>query len=408
MKLKELAVHLDKIFNRSLALDWDRTGLQIGNIDKDIKKILVALDLTGGVVDEAINSGSELIITHHPLLFNSVDTILSSDAIGKEILKLIENKIALYCAHTNYDSMAGGLSDLFAEALGLTSLEVIEEQSGQWYKFVVFAPRESEEKIRQAICRSGGGKWRNYSCCTFNVEGKGTFIPEEGSKPYTGKTGRMSYVDEVRIECIVDEEDLDGLVGEVLKAHPYEEPAYDIYKIENEFKEGGTGRVGKLPRPMKFKDFAGEIKKRLEIDGFGWMCREGEDRNIKDMKISRVATVCGSANSLTDKLATIDCDAIVVGEISYHNALRIVESMDCEGAGFDKIEDDEADESKKGSRERDKERSKIIITVGHGNSEKLAISGISGRLEDFFKENKIKIDIQESKLGRGAWRYQIE
>lgn len=413
MKLKELAVHLDKIFNRSLALEWDRAGLQIGNLDKDIKKILVALDLTSGTVDEAINSGSELIITHHPLIFNSIDTILSSDANGKEILKLIENKIALYCAHTNYDSMAGGLSDLFAEALGLTDLKVIEEQSSQWYKFVIFAPRESEEKIRQAICRSGGGKWGNYSCCTFNIEGKGTFIPEAGSKPYTGRTGRMSYIDEVRIECIVNEESLDGLVGEVLKSHPYEEPAYDIYKIENKFGEGGIGRVGKLPRPMKFKDFAEDIKKRLNIDGFEWMCGEGEDRNIKDKEISRVASVCGSANSLTDKLASIDCDVIVVGEIGYHNALRIiecedVESIEGESTGCDKIEGNKGEEGTKRSKGIGRSRSKIIIAVGHGNSEKLAINGISGRLEDFFKKNKIRIDIQKSKMGYGTWRYQVE
>jgi hypothetical protein len=214
----------------------------------------------------------------------------------------------------------------------------------------------------------------------------------------------MSYVDEVRIECIVNKESLDGLVGEVLKTHPYEEPAYDIYKIENKFGEGGIGRAGKLPRPMKFKDFAEEIKKRLNIDGFGWMCREGEkDRNIKDMKISRVASVCGSANSLTDKLAAIDCDAIVVGEIGYHNALRIIEGMEC-----NEIESDKGEESIKRSKERSKEKSKIIIAVGHGNSEKLAISGISGRLEDFFKENKIKIDIQKSKIGHGTWRYQVE
>ena len=151
---------------------------------------------------------------------------------------------------------------------------------------------------------------------------------------------------------------------------------------------------------MKFKDFAEDIKKRLNIDGFEWMCGEGEDRNIKDKEISRVASVCGSANSLTDKLASIDCDVIVVGEIGYHNALRIIECED--------VESIEGNEMECGEEEEGKARSKIIIAVGHGNSEKFAISGISGRLEDFFKKNKIRIDIQKSKMGYGTWRYQVE
>lgn len=376
MILKELVLYLDKVFSKNFALSWDRAGLQIGNLDRNIKKILVTLDLTAGAADEAINLGSDLIVAHHPLIFNSIDTILSSEAIEKEILKLIENKIALYCAHTNYDSMRGGLNDLFAAALGLADTEIIEEQYEQWYKFVIFVPCESEEKMRETICRRGGGKWRNYSCCTFNVEGKGTFVPGANSKPYTGKIGSMNYVNEVRIECIVNEKDLDSLVEAALKAHPYEEPAYDIYKIENKFKEAGIGRLGRLARPMPFKDFAEEIKKRLEIEGFQWMGKE--DINIRDKKISRVAAVCGSANSLTDRLVGMDCDVIVVGEIGYHNALQIAEN------------------------------GKIIVAVGHGNSEKFAIDGISGKLEEFFKENKIKVDILKSKLGYGIWRYQVE
>lgn len=375
MILNELTLSLDKIFNKNLALSWDKVGLQIGNLEKDIRKILVTLNVTGDVADEAINLDSDLIITHHPLIFNSLDTILSSRSGEKEILKLTGSGIAIYCAHTNYDSMAGGLNDLVASVLGLIDTEIIEEQYQQWYKFVIFVPVEAEEEIRKIICRQGGGRWQNYRCCTFNVKGKGTFIPQPGSKPYTGRMGSMNYVDEVRIECIVNEKDLGNLIEAVVKAHPYEEVAYDVYKIENKFKEAGIGRWGKLARPQSFRVFTGEIKKRLELDGFGWLSRKEED--IENRKISKVALVCGSANSLTEKLTDIDCDVVVVGEIGYHNALKIIEG------------------------------DKIVVAVGHGNSEKLAASGISGKLEDFFKENKIKIDILKSKFGGKSWRYQI-
>lgn len=376
MILKELALCLDKVFNKNLALAWDKAGLQIGNLESNIKKILVTLNLVDAVAEEAINSGSNLIITHHPLIFNSLDTILSSVIGQKEILKLIENHISVYCAHTNYDSMAGGLNEVLAGKLELVDLDIIEEQSKQWYKFVIFVPPEAEEKIRNVICREGGGSWRNYSCCTFNVKGKGTFIPLEGSKPYTGKIGNINYADEVRIECIVDEKNLNRLIKEAIKAHPYEEVAYDIYRIENKFREAGAGRVGRLKENKTFADFSREIKGKLNIENFMWLSRD----NIRPVnrRINKVAVVCGSANSLSGSLKNTDCDTVVVGEIGYHNALEIAES------------------------------GKLIIVLGHGNSEKFAVDDIYNKLKKYFKENKIKAGILKSKRGYNLWRYEVE
>ncbi len=376
MILKDLASCLDRIFNRHIALDWDKTGLEIGDPEKDIKKILVTLDITGDEADEAVRTKSDLILTHHPLIFNPLDTILGSKNIEKEILKLIKNEVAVYAAHTNYDMMAGGLNDFLAASLGLIKIETIEEVHEQWYKFVVFVPEEAAEKIRDVICRYGGGKWQNYSCCTFNIEGKGTFIPHEGSKPYTGKIGKMNFVDEVRIECIVNEMDLGKLVDAVVKAHPYEEVAYDVYKIDNKFKAAGLGRLGEFKKPQTFKSFSEKIKQVLGIEVFRWMYKK--DIKVDAKKIEKAALVCGSANSLTGRLADIYCDLVMVGEISYHNALQIIES------------------------------GKILVAVGHGNSESLAITGMSDRLEEFLKKEKIKIDILKSKYGYKSWRYQID
>ena len=376
MILKELALSLDKIFNRSLALSWDKVGLQIGNLESDINKILITLDITGEVVDEAVNLNSNLILAHHPLIFNSLDTILSSKAGEKEILTLIENRIAVYSAHTNYDLMTGGLNDFVASTLDLTDTEIIEEQYEQWYKFVLFVPLEAEEKIRKVICQHGGGKWQNYTCCTFNIEGKGTFIPQEGSKPYIGEVGCVNYVDEVRIECIVNERNLSSLIDATIKAHPYEEVAYDVYKIENKFKDAGIGRLGKLKEPESFRDFTRKIKNRLRIDGFKWMCKK--DIKVDSKKIRKVAVVCGSGNSIARRLADIDYDLAIVGEIGYHNALQIIES------------------------------GKILVAIGHGSSEKLATVDMCNKLEDFFQKKKIKVDILKSRLGYKSWRYQVD
>ncbi|GAH90096.1 unnamed protein product, partial [marine sediment metagenome] len=319
---------------------------------------------------------SNLILAYHPLIFNSLDTILSSKAGEKEILKLIENRIAVYCAHTNYDLMTGGLNDFVASTLDLTGTEIIEEQYEQWYKFVVFVPLEAEEKIRKVICQHGGGKWQNYTCCTFNIEGKGTFIPQEGSKPYIGEVGCVNYVDEVRIECIVNERNLSSLINATIKAHPYEEVAYDVYKIENKFKNAGIGRLGKLKEPESFKDFTRKIKDRLGIDGFKWLYKK--DIKVDSKKIRKVVVVCGSGNSIARRLADIDYDLAIVGEIGYHNALQIIES------------------------------GKILVAIGHGSSEKLATVDMCNKLEDFFQKQKIKIDILKSRLGYKSWRYQVD
>lgn len=376
MILKDLSLCLDRIFNKGLALSGDKVGLQIGNLEKDIKKILVALDVSVEVADEAVKTGSNLVLTHHALIHDPIDTILNSTIGGKQILKLIENGIASYCAHTNYDAMAGGLNDLIADKLGLLNTEIIEDRQEQWYKFVVFVPAEAEEEIRKVICGKGGGQWKNYSCCTFNTKGNSTFIPGEGSKPYTGRAGKMSYVDEVKIECIVREVDLGSLVGAVRKAHPYEEMAYDIYKIENNFSENGFGRLGEIKKPQLFKNLVPMIKQALEIDNFTWMSEN--DIKAKEKKIQKVAVASGSSNSLTGRFVDMQCDLIIVGEITYHNALRIIES------------------------------GKIIITTGHGSSEAPAIAGMSAILEEFLKKEKIKINVIKSKNGYKSWRYQID
>ena len=376
MILKKLAQNLDEIFSKSLALDWDKVGLQVGNLGKNVEKILVSLDINNNVVDEAINLKADLILSHHPLIFDPINTVVSGDYLQKKVLSLIENKIAVYTAHTNYDVMPDGLNEYIINKLDLTDISIIEPQYKQWYKFVVFVPKEAEKKIRDIICREGGGQWKNYSCCTFNIEGTGTFTPLEGAKPYIGKIGSMSYVDEVRIECIVNESVLDKVVKSTIAAHPYEEVAYDIYKIENKFPDAGVGRSGELKSAKYFVEFLEVIKNKMDIGNFRWLSEIGGE--LKEKKIKKIAVVNGSASSLTPKLAALDCDLLILGEIGYHDALSLAES------------------------------GKIVVEVGHGCIEKWAIHDMHDKLEKFFQVQKVKMDIAKSKTGYAAWRYYID
>jgi len=375
MILRELVSKLDKLFLKSRAIDWDNVGLQLGSLDRDIRKIHVTLDIICRVVDEAVRDGADLIISHHPLIFDPLKKVTSQDYKGKMILSLVEKRIAVYVAHTNYDIAPDSFNDFFVNKIGLKNVSSIDPFSEQWYKFVIFVPPEAEEKVRHAICSRGGGKWKNYSCCTFNTQGRGTFFPMEGSKPYSGEVGKLSFAQEVRVECIVSESILNDVVSEAIKVHPYQEAAYDVYRLENRFDEGGIGTVGTLEKPVSMDVFLRLVKNAIGIDNFRWSASKID--HLENKEISKVAIVWGSANSLKEKLIASDCDLVLVGEVSYHNAQDLTES------------------------------GKIVVEIGHGFSEKWAIEGMYNKLSAYLKKEKIDISLSKNKNGYSLWRYYI-
>ncbi|MCL4377791.1 MAG: Nif3-like dinuclear metal center hexameric protein, partial [Actinobacteria bacterium] len=356
MILKDVILHLDKLFKVNLAASWDKSGLQVGNLDSDIRGALITVDVTDEVIRKAKESNSGLIISHHPLIFSPLNSIVSDSSTGNKILELIENKISLYAAHTNYDIMSGGLNDYLAKKLELKNVIVIEPLDEQWYKFVIFVPPEAENKVRDAIGQKGGGIWGKYSDCTFNINGTGTFKPLEGSNPYSGKVGELSTVNEIRIECIVSESNLPSLVKSALESHPYEEPAYDIYKIENKFTSAGFGRIGELKESMIAADFFTVLKDKFHLKNFRWRINPVEDKNLENIMVKKIAVINGSANSLSQRISIsdYDCDLVIVGELKYQNSMEIVEN------------------------------GKILVELGHYESEKLAIKDIYERLAEYF------------------------
>jgi len=375
MILKELIKCLDKIFQVKLAEEWDNAGHLVGNGDKNVNKILIALDVDEELIEEAKNCGAELIISHHPPVFEPIRSVTDTTPTGSRILKLIQEGIAVYSAHTNYDIMENGLNNIIVQKLGLTEVKPISSYKKNLYKLIIFVPTGTQDEVRKAICSNGGGRLGDYSCCTFSSSGKGTFIPGKKTDPYIGETGELSIVDEVRIECIVEEEYLEGLLKEALKAHPYEEPAYDLYKLENRIMAGGLAKLGMLANPVTFNEFIGIIKKRLDIDGVGWIHRGIEDTGNRI--IEKVAIAPGSSNSLTEELAVLDCDLVLTGEISYHNGIRISET------------------------------GKIIAVVGHGTIERYFIDGAYDKVLELKSNEKLDIEVLKSKSGYWTWRYDI-
>ena len=221
IKCGDLIKVMENLAHPKHAEKWDKIGLQIGDPDSMIKKVMVSLDATLPVIEEGIREKIDLIIVHHTPLFNPLETIRWDQPRGKLIKKLVESNINLYCAHTNLDSVRGGVNDILAEKLELKDIQVLTTGwQEEYYKIVVFVPQGYEDQVRSAMGRQGAGHIGNYSDCTYQVFGTGTFRPLEGTNPFIGETGRLEKAEEYRIETIVPQEKLEGVLKAMVEAHP--------------------------------------------------------------------------------------------------------------------------------------------------------------------------------------------
>lgn len=252
---------------KQYAMEGDPIGLHVGQLNKPVTKVMIALDVLEEVVDEAIECGVELIIAHHPLIYRPLKKIDTTVAGGRIIEKLIKHDIAVYVAHTNLDVAKGGVNDLLADALQLQDTEVlIPTHETALKKLVVYVPKVDEQKIREALGKAGAGAVGNYSYCSFSGEGTGRFLPGEGSEPAIGSLGKLEAVAEVRVETIFPENIEKKVLSAMIKAHPYEEVAYDIYKLENKGESLGLGKIGVLAEEMSLEQFSQHVKQTLDVD----------------------------------------------------------------------------------------------------------------------------------------------
>lgn len=313
-------IHLmEKWAPKSLAYDWDPIGLQVGNMSDVTTNILVTLDVLERVVDEAIEKNANLIVAHHPLIFKPLSNINLQTAKGKTIEKLIKHDITVYAAHTNLDIAEGGVNDLLAEKLELEVTDFLVPFSrDKLYKVIVYVPLSHLDEVREAFHRGGAGHIGNYSHCTFQALGKGTFKPLEGSNPYSGEKNTLTFVEEARLESIVPENNLKSVIKEMKKAHPYEEVAYDIYLLENEGKSYGLGRIGQLKKEMSLNDLAFFVKKRYQLE----QVRVTGDVN---KRIKKVAILGGSGEKYIFDAIRKGVDVLITGDMTFHFAQDAME-----------------------------------------------------------------------------------
>ncbi|MDP4096970.1 Nif3-like dinuclear metal center hexameric protein [Paenibacillus sp. P96] len=305
---------MEQLAPKHLAVPDDRIGLQLGSLQKEIKQVLVALDVTDEVVEEAIGLGADLIIAHHAIIFRPLKTLNTDQPVGKLYEKLIKNDIAVYISHTNLDTAEGGMNDWMADALGIESSGTLEDvHTDQLFKLVVFVPKTHHQQVQDAVLRAGAGHIGNYSHCSFNIEGIGTFVPQEGAHPYLGQQGKLEQVEEVRVETMVPAGIRGKVIQAMLKAHPYEEVAYDLYPMDLKGRTFGLGRVGKLKQPCTLREFVDVVKKGLKVPHVRVV---GDlDRDVK-----KAAVLGGSGSRYVNKALYKGADVIVTGDIDYHTA----------------------------------------------------------------------------------------
>ncbi len=298
---------------KGLAMEGDKIGLQIGRLNKKIERIMIALDVLENVVDEAIEKNVQLIIAHHPPIFRPLKNIVTDTVQGRIIEKLVKHDIAVYAAHTNLDVANGGVNDWLAEALGLEEPQILVPTfDTKLKKLVVFVPVSHADNMRQVLGTAGAGFIGNYSHCSFSVDGAGRFMPGEETHPFIGQSGQLEVVDEVRIETIVPEPLLKKTISLMIKAHPYEEVAYDVYPLDNKGEVLGLGRIGTITE-MTLGQFAEKVKTALDVKCV---------RVVGNLasKVKKVAVLGGDGNKYFSQAKFKGADVYVTGDIYYHTA----------------------------------------------------------------------------------------
>lgn len=310
-KIRDVIKTLDHWIPADIGWDRDNTGFQLGDTGQEVRKILLCLDLTPKVLAEAISLNANLIISHHPLLFNPLKSISPAEPTGQLVFTAIQNNITIYSAHTNLDFIFGGVSTVLAEKIGLTSISLLDQHQELSRKLEVFVPSESTEAVMHALSEAGAGEIGNYSHCSFTSTGEGTFLGNEQSNPVVGHAGKFEKVKETKLEMIFPKWKEKQILTALRASHPYEEIAYNLISLTNASDKFGAGAWGVLDKPVSLRDFVSSVSTLLQAKGIKYS-------GNPDQIISRVGVCGGAGSDLISKAASLQLDCLVTADIRYH------------------------------------------------------------------------------------------
>ena len=310
-KIKEVINYLEIFAPLAHQELYDNSGLLTGDREEDVKSILITLDCTEPIVQEAIEKGANLIITHHPIIFSGLKKITGTNYVERTIIKAIKNDIAIYAIHTNLDNVISGVNFEFAKRLGLNNISILNPKKNTLNKLVTFAPMNSREPVLKALYKAGAGEAGNYSECSFSNEGIGSFTPNEKANPTIGKKGKPENVKESRIEVIIPTDKVNEIVNVLKNTHPYEEVAYYITQIENANQNLGAGIIGDLDEALGKNAFLTFLKSSMNLQVIKHTA--GSHKKIK-----KIAICGGSGSFLLNSAIKANVDAYVSADFKYH------------------------------------------------------------------------------------------
>lgn len=321
LTVRDVVAALDTRYRPAWAQTWDAVGLTCGDPTTGVRRVLLAVDPAPGVVAEAIDWGADLLVTHHPLLLRGVHSVAASTPKGRVLHQLIRHDVALYTAHTNADTAQPGVSDALGEALGLVDLAPLAPMTDELDKIVTFVPHEHADEVLDALAAAGAGRIGNYDRCAYLLAGTGTFRPLVGAAPTIGEVGAVEQVAETRLEMVLQRASRTDVVAALRAAHPYEEPAFDVYEMAT-FEAGrGLGRVGRLTAPETLEDFVGRVAAALPATIAGVQAA-GDPEGA----VATVAVCGGSGDSLLAEAARAGVDAFVTADLRHHPASEAIDA----------------------------------------------------------------------------------
>ena len=312
--LADVVAIMEGLYPPSLAASWDAVGLVCGDPAQPVNRVLFAVDPVEVVVDEALELGADLLVTHHPLFLHGTSSVAATTAKGRSVHRLIRAGIGLHVAHTNADHANPGVSDALASALGLVDTRPLEPlPAPPLDKVVTFVPEANAEKLLDALAAAGAGEIGDYARCAWTAAGVGTFLPKVGAHPTVGAVGDVTRVDEIRIEMVLPRGARDEVIRALRTAHPYEEPAFDVFELASWPGETGTGRVGELPTPMSLREFEMLVGSALPSTAGG-----GRVAGDLDAIVRRVAVCGGAGDSYLRQASSSGSDVFVTADLRHH------------------------------------------------------------------------------------------
>lgn len=309
--IRDIVFHLESIAPPSYQESYDNSGLLTGNPGQNVTGVLCTLDVTEAVVQEAIDANCNLIVAHHPIIFKGLKSLTGKNHVERTVIKAIKNDIAIYAIHTNLDHIHTGVNKRISDKIGLTNTRILSPKPSILMKLVTFVPSENADQVLQRLFEAGAGQIGDYSSCSFQLEGIGTFLPGREANPTIGDRGSVSHVAEKRLEVMFPKYLKSPVIKALKNSHPYEEVAYYLHALENENQEVGAGMVGELESPMEETAFLAHLKQRMDLTVI-------KHTALRKKEIRTVAVCGGAGIFLLPDAKRAGADIFITSDIKYH------------------------------------------------------------------------------------------